>query len=133
MNISGIRANAGFYDYSIVKNNEIRSQQIMEAKASFGTAPVTNDESTSENTGYEREQNFTSLDYAKQYQPDMTYEMKGADSDLASLDVEAAISTMQQDQVIQQYQFFVGAAKVNQIAGMEGAALEERKAENFIV
>ena len=34
--------------------------------------------------------------------------MKGADSDINSLDVDRAISDMQRDQVLQQYQFFVG-------------------------
>ena len=34
--------------------------------------------------------------------------MKGIASDIASLDVEKAVSDMKKDQVLQQYQFFVG-------------------------
>ena len=42
------------------------------------------------------------------YQPDAVYELKGVDSDIARLDVERAISDMRKDQVLEQYQFFVG-------------------------
>lgn len=35
----------------------------------------------------------------------------GRDSDIASLDMQKAISDMQKDQVLQQYQYFVGNAK----------------------
>ena len=34
--------------------------------------------------------------------------MKGSESDIHSLDVEKALSDMHKDQVLQQYQFFVG-------------------------
>ena len=33
MNISGIRTYAGFYDYNTIKQSEMRSRQIQEAKA----------------------------------------------------------------------------------------------------
>ena len=42
-------------------------------------------------------------EYAKQYQPDAEYDLKGI-----ARDVEKAISDMKKDQVLQQYQFFVG-------------------------
>ena len=47
-------------------------------------------------------------EYAKQYQPDAEYDLKGIASDITSLDVEKAISDMKKDQVLEQYQFFVG-------------------------
>jgi|P827metagenome_2_1110787.scaffolds.fasta_scaffold39648_2 hypothetical protein len=36
------------------------------------------------------------------------FEMKGRDSDLAALDMEKAVSDMQKDQALMQYQYFVG-------------------------
>ncbi len=36
------------------------------------------------------------------------FEMKGRDSDLESLDMEKAVSDMQKDQALMQYQYFVG-------------------------
>ena len=48
------------------------------------------------------------IDYANSYQPDAVYELKGVDCDIARLDVERAISDMRKDQVLEQYQFFVG-------------------------
>lgn len=38
------------------------------------------------------------------------YSYIGSDSDIASLDMEKAISDMKKDQVLQQYQYFVGSA-----------------------
>ena len=40
------------------------------------------------------------------------FEMKGKDSDLESLDMEKAISDMQKDQALMQYQYFVGDTNV---------------------
>lgn len=36
------------------------------------------------------------------------FEMKGKDSDINSLDIDKAVSDMQKDQVLMQYQYFVG-------------------------
>lgn len=37
-----------------------------------------------------------------------SFEMKGRDSDIESLDMEKAVSDMQKDQALMQYQYFVG-------------------------
>ena len=44
----------------------------------------------------------------QKYQPDASYDLKGVDSDISKLDVEKALSDLKKDQVLQQYQFFVG-------------------------
>ncbi|MCR5271360.1 MAG: hypothetical protein K6E13_00045 [Lachnospiraceae bacterium] len=136
MNISGIRPGSGFYDYSIAHNSELRSQQVQMAKsaefANLEAEPENkqlNIEVSTGNVQTAPEQSFTSLDYASQYQPDTTYEMKGADSDLRSLDMEQAISDMQKDKLIQQYQFFVGEAQTSQALGQEAPVA--RAMENF--
>ncbi len=49
-----------------------------------------------------------SAEFNARYQPDASYELKGVDSDLSKLDVEKALSDLKKDQVLQQYQFFVG-------------------------
>ncbi|MCR5591645.1 MAG: hypothetical protein K6F73_08935 [Lachnospiraceae bacterium] len=41
-----------------------------------------------------------------------SFEMKGRDSDLGSLDMEKAISDMQKDQALMQYQYFVGDTNI---------------------
>ena len=38
--------------------------------------------------------------------------MKGRESDLASLDMEKAVSDMQKDQALMQYQYFVGDTNI---------------------
>ncbi len=123
MNISGIRTYAGFYDYNTIKNQETHGRQIAEAKAQ-----------TSEDVAVQKEEQAAvtpkkpdngASEYAKQYQPDAAYELKGADSDIANLDVEKALSDMKKDQVLQQYQFFVGESNVGE------ALARRREEENF--
>ena len=112
MNISGIRPYAGFYEYNSIKLNEIRQQQIvqsqsLEADAGAGNRSHAQNGNADLYTARER-QTYNSADYAKEYQPGVSYELKGADSDLNSLDVEKALSGLEKDQVLKQYQFFVG-------------------------
>jgi len=128
MNISGIRPGSGFYDYSVTLNSEMRSQQVMQAK-SEENANAAADTGINTQLNTRPEQSFTSLDYASQYKPDTTYEMKGQDSDLRSLDMEQAISNMQKDKLIQQYQFFVGEAQTSQNLGQNVPTV--RAMENF--
>ena len=40
------------------------------------------------------------------------FEMKGRESDIESLDIEKAVSDMQKDQALMQYQYFVGDTNV---------------------
>ncbi len=113
MNISGIRTHAGFYDYNTIKKSEMRSQQIHEAKAATEQETVMREAvDTSEEAAMVSNRDNGAKDYAEQYQPDVVYEMKGADSDIFKLDVEKAISDMKKDEVLMEYQFFVDSAAV---------------------
>lgn len=108
MNISGIRPNAGFYDYNSIQNirNAVEDTPVVKTAADANTSGQQQNETLE--TPVRKGQDFGAADYAAQYQPDRIYEMKGAESDIHSLDVERALSDMQKDQVLQQYQFFVG-------------------------
>ncbi len=110
MTISGIRPYAGFYEYNSIKANELRAEQIAATqKASSVEAEEVSTETQSATVQTPApEQNFTAFDYAQNYRADETHELKGRDSDLASLDMQKAISDLDKDQVLQQYQFFVG-------------------------
>ena len=110
MTISGIRPYAGFYEYNSIKANELRAEQIaatQEASSVEAEEVSTETQSAAIQTPAP-EQNITAFDYAQNYRSDETYELKGKDSDLASLDMQKAISDLDKDQVLQQYQFFVG-------------------------
>ena len=110
MTISGIRPYAGFYEYNSIKANELRAEQIaatQEASSVEAEEVSTETQSAAIQTPAP-EQNFTAFDYAQNYRSDGTYELKGKDCDLASLDMQKAISDLDKDQVLQQYQFFVG-------------------------
>ena len=41
-----------------------------------------------------------------------SFEMKGRDSDIESLDMQKAVSDMQKDQALMQYQYFVGETNI---------------------
>lgn len=123
MNISGIRPSAGFYDYNTIKSEELSAEQTQKTltaqQSDTEQEAVMNVEASAKpDTG--------AMDYANRYQPDVTYDLKGADSELMSLDVEKAISDMKRDQVLQQYQFFIGESQAEQL-------LENRNQENFLL
>lgn len=123
MNISGIRPSAGFYDYNTIKSEELSAEQTQKTltaqQSDTEQEAVMNVEASAKpDTG--------AMDYANRYQPDATYDLKGADSELMSLDVEKAISDMKRDQVLQQYQFFIGESQAEQL-------LESRNQENFLL
>ena len=95
----------GFYDYNTIKNTQIQEESVPNAIDTAGE-----DTRVAEVTESERDNkpDHGATEYAKQYQPDAEYDLKGIASDITSLDVEKAISDMKKDQVLQQYQFFVG-------------------------
>lgn len=107
MNISGIRPYEGFYEYNSIKETELRNQQIAASQNNpeNQSAP---EEERQETVVAAPEQNYTSYDYAQNYRPGETYELKGADSDINSLDIMKAVSDLDKDQVLRQYQYFVG-------------------------
>ena len=136
MNVSGIRPYEGFYQYNSIKLNELRNQQIA---ASAKAAEQANGVEDTAQKKEEQEvlapvnQNFDSYDFAQQYRPDETYELKGIDSDIESLDAKKAVSDLEKDQVLQQYQYFVGD-KV-QVKAKENAQTNvgARLGENFFL
>ena len=134
MTISGIRPYAGFYEYNSIKANELRAEQIA---ATQKASSVEAEEVSTETQGATvqtpaPEQNFTAFDYAQNYRSDETHELKGKDSDLASLDMQKAISDLDKDQVLQQYQFFVGDKdSVNAKMTIEPSERMIRREESF--
>ncbi|MFQ8776242.1 MAG: hypothetical protein ACLR78_00300 [Roseburia sp.] len=100
MNISGIRTGAGFYDYNSIKINEVRSQQIQEARESE-QIPVTGTVEQNDSTDAKvrtdtgsTERRLQVADFNAKYQPDASYDLKGVDSDISKLDVEKALSDL---------------------------------------
>ena len=128
MNISGIRTYAGFYEYNTIKSQEERLLQMhgaQEAKTETETQETS--VQSMETALVPQGPDQGAIDYANQYQPDATYELKGVDSDIARLDVEKALSDMKKDEVLMQYQFFVGSDV------MKTQETETRELENFFL
>lgn len=104
MNISGIRPAAEIYEYKITK--EIESQEIVAQEAESGQTPEKS--TVLAEPGAQTE---TAFSYAKKYEPDKTYTMKGSESSLEDLDMEQGVSDKKKDQLLRQYQFFVGTSQ----------------------
>lgn len=111
MNISGVNSPSRIYDYNNIEIQGIRKTPILPKPTEESSRAQSTPQEQS--VGQERlKQNYTAYDYAKGYQPDAEYELVGADSDIAKLDVTRAVSDMRKDQVLQQYQFFVGTSRM---------------------
>ncbi len=122
MNISGIRPSLGFYDYNALKINSDYTNSLAGELADEAKPAQVSQEAQADARA---KQTFGSFEFANTFRPNEIHEMKGADSDLASLDITKAISDMKKDTVIHQYQFFVKDTK--------GATTAEgvRPAEDF--
>ena len=121
MNISGIRPSVGFYNYSIdnIKGAENYQAPVNDVEEAEVKPSISQEEIDAARQG----QTYGSADFAKEYKANESYEMKGASSDLRTLDVEKAINDMQKDQMLSQYQYFVGEAtsmQANQAAQVRG-------------
>ncbi|SEI53313.1 hypothetical protein SAMN02910453_0710 [Lachnospiraceae bacterium A10] len=129
MNISGIRPYAGPSFYNNIQTSNVTDlttdlvTQEAEEKQNISADIAESSFSEAKNR-----QSFGAYAYATQYDPEASYDLKGEESDLKTLDVEKAISDMQKDQVIHQYQFFVGEASAFSTASTASAA---REVENF--
>ncbi len=111
MNASGIRPYEGFYSYNSIKMSEIRNQQIAAAQSKH-ELPVEEvleeDKSLDMSMSMEkRPLNQKDFNFADEYRPNAVYSLKGEESDIESLDIEQAVSDLEKDQVLQQYQYFV--------------------------
>ena len=130
MNISGIRPSASFYSYNSIKLNELRNHQI---SAAMEARQASTEKSPDIEKDMMPEQSFTSYDYAQNYQPEVSYELKGIDSDIDKLDVEKAVSDLEKDKILQQYQYFVGDTPAVNVKPMETGGNSLRTGENFVL
>ena len=135
MNLSGIRPSQSFYDYNYIKLNELRSQQISAAAAQSQVAPASQEPVVGDSDSRPVEQNYTSFNYAKEYRPDETYDLVGADSDIHSLDLQKVMSDLEKDKVIRQYQYFVNDDGLSGFVAKEKDQSEVvlRSGENFML
>lgn len=129
MNVSGVSPTAGIYSYNSIRLNELRNQQIVASKEAHQQIeePVLQMQES-----VNLEQTYTSYDYAQEYRAGETYELKGVDADINKLDVAKAVSDLDKDQILQQYQYFVGEASYA-TAKENAAEMQLRSGENFIL
>lgn len=78
-------------------------------------------------------QSFDSYDFAQLYRQDETFALKGIDSDINSLDVEKAVGDLDKDQILQQYQYFVGDEALTSAKKGNAPGAMPRSGENFFL
>ena len=126
MNISGIRTTVGFYSYNSIKTIMLHGQQMMANQKE----EVANEESADEDEYSRRKQNFTSFDYAKNYRPDVIYDLSRNEADIELLDIGKMKEDLKKDQILQQYQYFVRGTEYEEKTRDSGNTAQ-RLGENF--
>ena len=129
MNVSGVSPSAGIYSYNSIRLNELRNQMIMASKEA-NLQPV--EPELKIDKSVQLEQTYTAYDFAQEYRAGETYELKGEDADINKLDVAKAVSDLDKDQILQQYQYFVGEGS-HATAKENAAETSLRSGENFIL
>ena len=134
MNVSGIRPGVGFYSAGSVaairQAAEIRQQAAVDTK---GAAQDTTEEVDEQALAQKREaarakQTFGAYDYANQYRPEDSISTARV-GNIRSNDVERAISDMQKDNALHQYQYFVKEGGTNRAGDVSAVTL--RGGEDF--
>ncbi len=130
MNVSGIRPYSGFYNVNVVPPTRQEVEQLeekaVERQKDGASLSISREAMDVASTSAREKQTFGSYDYAKQYRPDAdAVKNIGSAADIKSLDVQKAVSDMQKDEALQQYQVFV-----EPVAGTDAAAAA-RGVENF--
>lgn len=134
MNVSGIRPYQGFYNYNSKRVQQLQ-QELLAVEQEAGSKEKLPEEKTElAAQGVETSkkaaprQNYTSADYAKEYDPGAVYDKKDKEVSLSMLDVEKAVSDLDKDQVLRRYQYFVDSAKE---PGPVVSPMAFRRQENF--
>lgn len=129
MNISALGTYSGYYNYNSIRIDRQAQAALQTQKNQEELAAQQQQQKTVDSRPIE--QNFGAEDYAKQYDSRATYEMKGADSDINSLDVTKNVSDGQKSLIMQQYQLFMGETQAQGSAQAAMNTQAVRGVENF--
>lgn len=102
--------NYGYRDIPQVKPEEVKAAELNEPKVQ----EQPKEEPVASPSKYEQEQKsrIASLeDISLTFNKEESFEYLESDSSVKSLDMQKAISDMQKDTVLQEYQYFVGSSK----------------------
>ncbi|MDD6037861.1 MAG: hypothetical protein PUD20_03545 [bacterium] len=129
MNISALGTYSGYYNYNSIRIDRQAQAALQAQKNQEELAAQQQQQKTVDSRPIE--QNFGAEDYAKQYDSRVTYEMKGADSDIKSLDAGKNVADGQKSLIMQQYQLFMGETQAQGSAQAAMNTQAVRGVENF--
>ena len=130
MNISGIGAYSSSYN-SIRINRLFNNQQTQSVQPQQSEPVASPQIDPQEQQAIRAKQRLSSGDYAKRYESGKTYDLKGTNSDITSLDAFGTAADSQKSQIMQQYRIFMGET---QAQGANQSAMNThavRGIENF--
>lgn len=104
MNITGIRPYEAVGYYGKINNEVNVASEAKELKD-------TSVKSTGVDLAARARQTETSYDFAKKYEPDKVYSMKGSEVDITKLDIMNSVPKARKDEAIAQFKEFVPAAE----------------------
>ncbi len=124
MNVSGIRPYSGFYSTNSIAATRQESgldEAATVRREEGAELSISREAMDAADTSAREKQTFGSYDYARQYRPDADLSRNiGVNADINNLDVQKAVSDMQKDEAIQQYQVFVNPSTVADAAAVRG-------------
>lgn len=126
MNISGIRPFEAIGYYTNV--NRVNGQEAVVAKVQGAEQQAK--EQPKQQVFERPEQKETAVEFAKKYDPKAKYDLKGADSDINSLDKMTELPKAHKDEALKQYQTFVGG-RTKAPVQPEKTAAPKAELENF--
>lgn len=116
MAIQGLSEYGGLYNnYRVnaipqVTVNEVEAQQSQQGNPSSNVGSVQSQNDTSNSIHENKGSRVANLeDVSLTFNKDDTFDYIGSESEISKLDLQQAVSDMKKDQVLQQYQFFVGS------------------------
>lgn len=119
MSINGLGQFGGFYNnYNVpqIKQVSVEEVQKQDQQASQNSKPESLETLAKEYSQPEKPQASRMADLENislSFNANDTYEYLGKDAAVENLDMMSAISDMQKDQVLQQYQYFVGPQEMD--------------------
>lgn len=99
------------YKVPVIQDVRLKDVQTQDFTAQDGTVTAAADTRKTPSAVVPERKDTSLEDISITFNRQENFEYIGRDSDIHSLDVEKAIDDMKKDQVLQQYQYFVGSSR----------------------
>ena len=114
------------YKVPVIQGIRLKEVQTQDFAAQDGTVPAAADTRKTPSAVVPERKDAALEDISITFNRQESFGYIGRDSDIHSLDVEKAIDDMKKDQVLQQYQYFVGSSRnLYAVESTDGAVIQK--------